>query len=540
VNHSPTGSDLTRMVRRRFGDPVHNLMEAELKKFRSLLAAMASLAMLSAFAFSSATNVYITPDGSSQGVCTTSPQTPAWFNSSSNWGSGASQIGPGTTVHLCGTFTGSAGADGFLLFQSSGASGNPITLFFESNTVVQAPYWGTNNGAISTNGNSYIVIDGGSNGILAATANGSGLANQQDGKGVVAIGCNNCAIQNLTIANLYIHNSLNDAQGQNTYATYVVGGNNFTLQNNTVHDAKMCLFYAYTASSNLTVAGNTSYDCDHNLAVGAANTNNTLVGLSVHDNTFHDWTNWDDTQDSNHHDGIHIWATSQGAAITGTYSIYNNYIYGDVGIHMTAMVFIEANSGGSQAGYNGFNNIFVSTNASHNPGNGLIYTQVGNCGWYNNTMVSATTQTGNAFDFAATSCSTKNNIVSNVATGIYLESGNSLTASNTNNCHDLNGSGNAMVYHTTFYGTVPAWSSATGYDAQSVTGDPNLSASWLLQSPSAAIGSGTNLTSLGIAALDSDKAGTARAGSGAWDMGAYVYGATQKPVPPTGLTASVH
>src|SRR5580698_8696178 len=127
------------MVRWLFGDPVHDLMEAELKKFRSLLAAMASLAMLSAFAFSSATNVYITPDGSGQGVCTTSPQTPAWFNSSSNWGSGASQIGPGTTVHLCGTFTGSAGQQ-FLTAKGSGSTGNPVTIQFDAGTVFKAPY----------------------------------------------------------------------------------------------------------------------------------------------------------------------------------------------------------------------------------------------------------------------------------------------------------------------------------------------------------------------------------------------------------------
>src|SRR6202040_1977163 len=34
----------------------------------------------------------------------------AFFNNSANWGSGANQIGPGTTIHLCGTFSMSAGA----------------------------------------------------------------------------------------------------------------------------------------------------------------------------------------------------------------------------------------------------------------------------------------------------------------------------------------------------------------------------------------------------------------------------------------------
>jgi len=51
-----------------------------------------------------------------------------FFNNSSNW---PSPIGPGTTVHLCGTITAPAGASSFLSFQGGGANGNPITLKFE-------------------------------------------------------------------------------------------------------------------------------------------------------------------------------------------------------------------------------------------------------------------------------------------------------------------------------------------------------------------------------------------------------------------------
>ena len=43
------------------------------------------------------------------------------------WGGGSTQIGPGTTAHICGTITGSAGAVAFT-FQGSGTSGNPVTL----------------------------------------------------------------------------------------------------------------------------------------------------------------------------------------------------------------------------------------------------------------------------------------------------------------------------------------------------------------------------------------------------------------------------
>jgi hypothetical protein len=107
------------------------------KSPRNPLLAVIFVLAFSALGFSSATNVYITPNGSSQGACTTSPQTAAWFNSSSNWGSGASQIGPGTTVTICGTFTGTNGNSEFT-FQGSGASGNPINLLFDTNTTLTA------------------------------------------------------------------------------------------------------------------------------------------------------------------------------------------------------------------------------------------------------------------------------------------------------------------------------------------------------------------------------------------------------------------
>ena len=88
-----------------------------------------------------ASNVYITQDGGGNGVCSSNVHNPAWFNNSANWGNSSSQIGPGTTVHLCGTFNAPAGANSYLRFQGSGTSGNPITLLFETGAIVQAPYF---------------------------------------------------------------------------------------------------------------------------------------------------------------------------------------------------------------------------------------------------------------------------------------------------------------------------------------------------------------------------------------------------------------
>jgi hypothetical protein len=54
-----------------------------------------------------------------------------FFNAARNWGSGANEIGPGTTVHLCGTFTASSPNTTALTFRGSGASSSPITVLFE-------------------------------------------------------------------------------------------------------------------------------------------------------------------------------------------------------------------------------------------------------------------------------------------------------------------------------------------------------------------------------------------------------------------------
>ena len=120
----------------------------------------------------SVASVQVTQSGSASGSCTSNVQTPAFFNNSANWGSGATQIGPGTVVLFCGTFTGTAGQTGFT-FQGSGTAGSPITLQFVTGAQMTAPYWGS---AISCSGKSYVTVNGGTNGSITNTANGTSLA----------------------------------------------------------------------------------------------------------------------------------------------------------------------------------------------------------------------------------------------------------------------------------------------------------------------------------------------------------------------------
>src|SRR5713226_5089849 len=61
----------------------------------------------------SATNVYIAQNsaGVGNGADCADALPVSWFNNHGNWGNGPVQVGPGTTVHLCGTFTGAAGTN---------------------------------------------------------------------------------------------------------------------------------------------------------------------------------------------------------------------------------------------------------------------------------------------------------------------------------------------------------------------------------------------------------------------------------------------
>src|SRR5712671_235233 len=120
-----------------------------------------------------ANDIYMAQGGAGGGTSCANPVDVGFFNNAANWGTGSNQIGPGTTVHLCGTTTTSAGACSFFKFLGSGTSGSPIKLLFEANAILQANYLCnlSSDGTINTNGKSYVTVDLGSNGVVQATAN---------------------------------------------------------------------------------------------------------------------------------------------------------------------------------------------------------------------------------------------------------------------------------------------------------------------------------------------------------------------------------
>jgi hypothetical protein len=135
----------------------------------------------------SAASIYIaqTAAGSANGADCADAYAYSFFNTGGNWGSGSTQIGPGTEVHVCGTWSGSAGQQ-FLTVQGSGTSGNPVTIHFETNAIMEAPYFSGTSGAINVGANSYITVDGGTNGIIENTLNGTAGASCPAGPAAIS------------------------------------------------------------------------------------------------------------------------------------------------------------------------------------------------------------------------------------------------------------------------------------------------------------------------------------------------------------------
>lgn len=479
--------------------------------------------LIGSFGLCSLTNTYIAAAsvGANDGTSCANAHANTFFNSGANWGVGATQIGSDTFVHLCGTTTGTLSANA-LTFQGSGSSGHPVTLIFESGAVLTAPAWGTYNaaGAITATGVHDVVIDGNNTGTITATANGTGLANQVSSIGIFISTCTRCTVKNLTISNMYVP-VVNNAGNTSSSTGIMSGTGNATLliTNNVIHDAYYCTFSVFNGDTNLEISANTLSHCNWGVGGGASAASATVSGFLVHDNDISDGGIWEDPADNNHHNGVYIFAEQVSSTVTGL-QIYNNYIHGDFQLHVTGWIFVSCQTG-SITDPLIFNNVLTSSTPGSIPSNGFIMAWVDNPSIYNNTIIGAATSGGNGIE--VTSCSgsatgtIKNNIISTVATGIYAPAGTVLIASNNNDIFNL--SANAMVNHSTFYASVAAWTAGTGYDATSQTGDPKVNANGTLQSGSPAIANGANLSSLGITALNSDKAGVARGSS--WDIGAF-------------------
>jgi hypothetical protein len=513
----------------------------------------------------SANDIYIAKNtaGTGNGQDCANARSVTFFNTPSNWGTGSAQVGPGTTVHVCGTVTGTAGSTA-LTFQGSGTSGNPITLLFEPNAILQAPYFASSLGGNAAGGItfgtglSYLVVDGGTNGVVQNTSNGSSAGNNKVAStGISGFNCSNCTIKNLTVANIFVNLTGDGSLGDNSVARGIdISGSHWTIKNNVMHDCGWCLVEFYSnGDSDAQVYANDFFHFGHAWAL--ASTSGSATNIMFHDNKMHDTNNWDASGCPYHQDGIHLFG-GPGSSISGLY-ISNNYFYGSWGVCPTGFVFVEGGTTNPAHLSNSYwwNNVGIIPSGSITNTNGWFGIFSGESGVtqiLNNTVVGP----GNSDNTACfnigpvTNLSFKNNTISDCGDPVAIGNSNFTSGSVDYNFYGTTcGNGNnCFVWNGSFTGSFTAWRGACACDAHSVQSNtPLLDSMGSLQVGSSGIQAGANL--LGIASgylftlssettLGGNVSPHLRPATGAWDVGAYQYSssvAPPPPNPPSGLTA---
>lgn len=551
-----------------------------------ILRVFSVLLLVTAASWASLTNVYIAQNatGADSGADCANAHAASFFNTSTNWGTGSSQIGPGSTVHLCGTWTG-GNATTFLKLQGSGSNGSVVTLLFEAGAALQ-PNYCASSGCVDLNGQSYIVIDGGTtcgetghwsttqcNGTIqnmlagssGATCPGGACSPLSGTTYSIAIGSSSNSPTNVEIRNLHIHLYTRLASdksdgGMGTYGLGLFGGTlaQSIVMHNMMIDGVAKGYLVSLGTSTGTVSNYSMYNSSISnmcwaMGVGANAPSLNITALEFHDNEVSAWDNWAvaNTGNACHTNGT-MWFNGDGSTVHTTAGfigdpssmIYDNFLHGSLTGNY---------SGSSPSGYLScqdncvdiavFNNIIVDTTTGANGGGAIYFNGAGGGRQrvYNNTLVrpngSMVVATG-----VAGQVQVSNNVMKCTGTNcaaIEIRP-NTPTAviSNLNDGFQI-GAGSWTIYNSASSGTflsLASWRSMYGQDVDTLTGDPALTASYAVGANSPAIGLGANLSSLGITALDSDVFGMARVSSGKWNAGAG------GPIfePPTNLTASVH
>lgn len=477
----------------------------------------------------------------------------AWFNEYTSWGTASHQISAGTTIYLCGVFYGRANEE-LLTVRANGTASEPIIIKFLPGAVLTAPYW-SGLGAIHMDNVSHIIVDGGTNGIIQNTANGTGRAYHANSIAVHGANCTSCTVQNLTIQNLYVRTSTSDMNpSASINCVYWHLANNFTVNHITCHDATWAIA---GDGSNFTLENSNIYHVDHGVASGPVGK---AGGYSIHNNHFHDFANWDSSANVYHHDGVHLWGRN-GATVTSG-AIYNNTFDGDFGVNNTAHVFLQE-SIQHVAVYNNIctvpstrtiNSVWFSAYSTSMPGGPAI----GNSA-YNNSINSGGHRAGTAiFADNQLQFTAVNNILSGGIADISIQHGTTFTSAGVNNnvYRDLFaelGDRNTFGWKGTQYYVLSSWRNACHCDSvsklitsaqttafSSVTeldGAPMAEAANLAVIPAETTadqelallttvgeGNGINLSDLAVddlAPLAFDKNGVARPASGPWNVGPF-------------------
>ncbi len=531
------------------------------------------LLVLSAFLFSAALvsadsgAYYIgqvatgTGDGSScaNGLAVT------FFNTSSNWGSGTGEIGPGATVNLCGTITTQ------MTVQGSGSSGSPITIQWQSGTSLSVC---STTAALVIENLSYLIIDlGGNSTAITCPNNGTGLGSTVAAVGIgyagYTYGFSNVEIRNGTIGPLYQYTCCSN-DGLGSYGISLYGGSNDYFHNLVLNNVSRGISFAQgrlASTSRNVISNNTCSGTNGIGSVGsciwytnASPAAYTDTGALIHDNSIVLGEGWSSAPSCYVHIvGIDTFQQGSSGAQDNiaNLAIYNNYFYSSqVGCTSGYIELTTASAtcaATSTLSAQIFNNVMVQS-GTWNGGDGFLYehgcqhtTQI-----YNNTFDNGNNASGICMEIDGNpnSITLINNICMNVRENILNATGTPTLTANNNVYYNVGALG--WYWNGKYYSTLATWQKVAGQDANSSVGNPGLDSNYkIISTASLAYKFGANLTGFGIAQLDTTApvsfgvsgicglGCTSRPSSGPWDAGAFQYMASGQPSPPTGLTAAV-
>lgn len=453
----------------------------------------------------------------------------------------------GDEIHLCGTITSA---------MTIGAS--TVTVIFETDAKMSAASWTAQTGLINVSSKSGIVIDGGTNGIIEATDNGTTSAfggtkgTSHDLTGIYMESCTSCEVKNLTIQTIYDRKASSaDCNMISTgiWATGDISG--LSVHDNTISDAYVGIKAIATANSaTVNIYNNTLSNTG--VAIRAAPYSATLDAVNVYGNTVTGGSKWDgewaladcgcgDCSDGHvHQDGMHLY-TVLGDAFTNL-KVYNNFLQ-DFGTHSTAHIYIEnagASSGGTISSAQVFNNVMINTGTNFAANGMLTFKATAGPQIINNTLVgNYPTLGGNRgiyFNSSGsnycTSITMKNNILSGIKTFVYGAGTFGTQVTFTNSTYNDYYNGAASPFYDGSARNWTYWTSTLGLDATgSITTDPGLDGSYKPGASSNAKWAGTATGQLS----STDKLGVA------WhsppSIGAYEYiPLTNKGFTATGVT----
>ena len=222
------------------------------------------------------------------------------FNTAGNWGAGGDQISPGDTVHLSGTISTA------LSVQASGTAGNITTILFDTDAKLSAASFpasiGASGGAIYADAKEYIKIDGGSNGIIECTDNGSAptYGNQDLSVGIHIDGGAHWKVVGLTIQNMYIALDNEGPTSQYTAGVMIYQADNVEVSRCSIDNCAYGVRTSFADTSGVEVHDCAVKKCGLGIYAGISSNGVSADNYHLHHNWISDSTPW------SYNDGIKV------------------------------------------------------------------------------------------------------------------------------------------------------------------------------------------------------------------------------------------